>query len=268
MAHSRTEFWPASSRLADAQGAITDSPVRAVDENDHMEPRMNQPTPSTPPTPQPHGPMARRDRFADARTLVQNDRPVLVDGGAHVGRVIDRFLADFTEPTIHAFEPIPPLAQMLHQKYAGRPNVHIHCAALGASTGTVEFNVVGNVMSSSVLTPSHFASDLHGDAVAVKQTAALPQVRLDEVIDSPIDVLKLDLQGYEIEALKGAERLLDRIRLIITEVAFVPLYDNQPLFGDVDAFLRQRGFTLRNLYDLYTLEDGQLTSGDAMYVRG
>lgn len=229
---------------------------------------MHQPTPGTARTPQPHGPMARRDRFADARELVETDRPVLVDGGAHVGRVIDRFLADFAEPTIHAFEPIPPLAQMLNQKYADRANVHIHCAALGASAGTVQFNVVGNVMSSSVLKPSDFANNLHGDAVAVKQTAALPQVRLDEVIDSPIDVLKLDLQGYELEALKGAERLLDRTRIIISEVEFVPLYDDQPLFGDIDAYLRARGFALRNLYDLYTLEDGQLTSGDAMYVRG
>ncbi len=219
------------------------------------------------PPAQPHGPMASRDRFADARALVASESPVLVDGGAHVGRVTDRFLADYPGCTVHAFEPIPPLAQMLGQKYAGSPNVTVHAAALGAEAGTVQFNVVGNVMSSSVLKPSAFADELHGDAVAVRQTAALPQVRLDEVIDAPVDVLKLDLQGYELYALQGAERLLDGVHIIITEVEFIALYDDQPLFGDVDAYLRARGFALRNLYDLYTLETGQLTSGDAMYVR-
>ncbi len=215
---------------------------------------------------QPYGQMVARDRFADARSLVKRDQPVLVDGGAHIGRVTDRYLQEYNQPTVHMFEPIPPLAQMLQQKYAALPNVHIHPAAIGPETCTIEFNVVGNVMSSSVLKPSEFAGNLHGEAMEVKQTAPLPQVRLDEAITTPIDVLKLDLQGYELQALKGAEGLLDRTHIIITEVEFIAMYDGQPLFGDVDTYLRSKGFALHNLYDLWTLQNGQLTSGDALYV--
>jgi hypothetical protein len=54
--------------------------------------------------------------------------------------------------------------------------------------------------------------------------------------------------------------------VITTEVEFVPLYEGQPLFGDIDVFLRQHGFKLLNLYDLWTQEDGQLTAGDAVYL--
>jgi hypothetical protein len=91
-------------------------------------------------------------------------------------------------------------------------------------------------------------------------------VRLDSVFDQEIDILKLDLQGYELEALRGATTLLPRVKTITVEVEFVPLYNGQPLFGDVDVCLRQAGFRLLNLYELWTQPDGQLTAGDAVYL--
>jgi hypothetical protein len=100
----------------------------------------------------------------------------------------------------------------------------------------------------------------------VAQIVDVPMVRIDGVLNQEVDILKLDLQGYELEALRGATNLLPRIKTITTEVEFVPLYDGQPLFGDIDCFLRQSGFRLLNLYELWTHPDGQLTAGDAIYL--
>ena len=73
-----------------------------------------------------------------------------------------------------------------------------------------------------------------------------------------IDVLKLDLQGSELRALRGAEGLLRRraIRLVAAEVNFVPLYRDMPLFWNVSAYMLSLGYALNGLYDLHHRRDG------------
>lgn len=68
-------------------------------------------------------------------------------------------------------------------------------------------------------------------------------VRLDDVEEAwGADFLKLDVQGAEADVLRGAPRLLAQTVAVQTEVEFVPLYRDQPLFADVDALLRAHGF--------------------------
>src|SRR4051812_1804618 len=98
--------------------------------------------------------MAFRDRIADLRALVGRDDAVIVDGGANKGDITDLFLRRFAAPSIHAFEPIPELAERLRARYARRPNVVVHQSALGREAGEVSFHVTANVVSSSVLPPS------------------------------------------------------------------------------------------------------------------
>jgi FkbM family methyltransferase len=64
------------------------------------------------------------------------------------------------------------------------------------------------------------------------------------------DAIKLDAQGAELGILRGATGLLASVRTIETEVMFNPLYAGQPLFGDIDGFLRERGFRLWRLKHL------------------
>ena len=73
--------------------------------------------------------------------------------------------------------------------------------------------------------------------------------RLDDVLppDEPVDFLKLDIQGAELLALRGAERTLARTAAVHCEVEFSPLYLGQPLFPEVQSHLDARGFTLIDL---------------------
>src|SRR5206468_7179825 len=64
---------------------------------------------------------------------------------------------------------------------------------------------------------------------------------------SNVDFLKLDTQGAELDILRGGERVLASVRALEVEVEFNPIYLNQPLFGDIDRFLRDRGFVLWKL---------------------
>jgi FkbM family methyltransferase len=212
------------------------------------------------------GRMAKRDRFVDIAERIQTDSPVIVDGGANRGGTIDLFLKQYKNPTIHAFEPIPELVDVLRNRYGNNKNIFIHGMALGVANNPISFNVVDNLVSSSILSPTETNRNYHGSKMDIKQTVEVPMVRLDNVLDDDIDILKLDLQGYELEALRGCGSLLDSTKIITTEVEFIPLYEGQPLFADIDTFLRSHNFKLLNLYDLWTHPDGQLTAGDAAYL--
>jgi hypothetical protein len=76
-------------------------------------------------------------------------------------------------------------------------------------------------------------------------------VRLDDVPEAMgADYLKLDVQGSEGQVLAGARTCLDSVLVVHSEVEFVPIYAGQPLFGDIDAILRSRGFVLHRLLNL------------------
>jgi FkbM family methyltransferase len=96
---------------------------------------------------------------------------------------------------------------------------------------------------------------------------------LDESINTEIDFIKLDIQGGELNALKGAEKLLGNVLGIETEVEFKDLYKSQPLFGDVDNFLSMNNFEFIDFTNLRRWERnrlgeyGQCVFGDALYLR-
>ena len=134
--------------------------------------------------------------------------------------------------------------------------------------------------------------------IAVEQEVTVELVSLDEWCDEngveSVDVLKLDTQGSELGILQGAVQRLATCLLIESEVEFNPLYVGQPLFGDVDAFLRTQGFVLWRIDNLMHYTDdhvlprldgsvtvnsdsratsvriggGQLFWADAFWVRG
>jgi len=92
-----------------------------------------------------------------------------------------------------------------------------------------------------------------------------------------VDFLDLDTQGSELEILDGAQSFLEKsVVALKCEVEFAPLYEGQPLFGDVDRCLRKFGFMLFDLsrsryrranFPAYALTRGQLLWGDALYLR-
>lgn len=114
----------------------------------------------------------------------------------------------------------------------------------------------------------------------VERTVEIDTVRLDDAGVGPCDLIKLDVQGYELEILKHGEAVLSSALVVQVEVEFVPMYVDQPLFADVDAFLRARGFGFHRFHKLKsriwkpypakTPYEGlsQHLWADAVYVRG
>lgn len=114
------------------------------------------------------------------------------------------------------------------------------------------------------------------------EKVALSTVALDDVAELPrLDLLKMDLQGGELEVLRGAEDRLSQAVAVVSEVRFHRIYENEPMFGDIDVELRRQGFRLHKF--LFTKSVmmphahearvvrkqmvSQLLDGDAVYVR-
>ena len=77
----------------------------------------------------------------------------------------------------------------------------------------------------------------------IESIMPMPTRRLDDIEGLPdVDFLKMDIQGAELMALQGGEARLARCVAIQLEVSFVPLYEGQPSFGEIDLWMRAHGF--------------------------
>ncbi|MEO3473567.1 FkbM family methyltransferase [Roseomonas sp. CAU 1739] len=115
----------------------------------------------------------------------------------------------------------------------------------------------------------------------VLATEAVDTVRLDDVPEAVgTELLKLDIQGAELMVLRHAEARLRDVLVIQAEVEFLPLYKGQPLFSEMELFLRGRGFVLHRFFPevsravrpMMVNNDpyaglGQLVWADAVFIR-
>ena len=136
----------------------------------------------------------------------------------------------------------------------------------------------------STLKPNKAVLDhFHGYPVwgTVEQIERVDTKRLDDLEEiGDVDWLKIDIQGGELTVFKNAKNKLSNTLVIQTEVNFIRLYENQPLFAEVDQWMREQGFMLHALLEqrkrLFAplvinrqVHNGinQLTTADAVYIR-
>lgn len=117
-----------------------------------------------------------------------------------------------------------------------------------------ELRICNSPGMTSLLEPNtELLSYFHGfpEWGEVRERQSLPTVRLDDVKEiKNIDYLKIDIQGGELEVLRnGIDRLGDCL-VIHTEVEFLPMYEGQPLFSEVELFLRELGFAFHRFFPL------------------
>lgn len=200
------------------------------------------------------------------RALPLPSRPDVVDGGANKGAVTDRLLATWPDCRVTAFEPQPRLARKLAKRFADDPRVTVRAVALGETEATLPLTVLSRPTLSSLLPPTGIREKYAGQDLPVTDTVAVPVVRLDATV-SRADVIKLDLQGYELPALRGASGLLSDVAAVVAEMARYPLYAGQAALPELEAFLADFGLRLDGVYDLSRDTLGKIVSGDALFLR-
>ncbi|MDD9925665.1 MAG: FkbM family methyltransferase [Rhodospirillaceae bacterium] len=152
--------------------------------------------------------------------------------------LFDRDLCD-----VIAFEPDAQLCAKLNAESHGR-RIFLPEFVGDGEAGT--FRVCKAPMTSSLYEPNSALLDLFQNMSALLEVVSretVQTVRLDSLANvSGTDFLKLDVQGAERAVIEGATDTLKGVSVVHTEVEFVPLYEGQPLFAEVDQALRRNGF--------------------------
>lgn len=190
----------------------------------------------------------------------------IIDAGANVGDWSSLARKTFSEAMIHMIEPQSGCASDLRSLAASEHAMRFHNVAV-TRPGITKVSIAGGgPLSKSTGAWVMEYSDPSPDTRLADATT------LDElfpaVTPQPI-LLKLDLEGHEMPALEGAEDLLERVEVVLSEVSLFDVNNSgRPLFSDILGFLKARGF---ELYDLASMSarkrDGRLRQADAVFVR-
>lgn len=140
------------------------------------------------------------------------------------------------------FEPCKRTFNVLSNNIKNWP---LHNVALGSSVGTAEMFVErnNNGQSSSLLEPHLHLKQYPAIKFPERETVAVET--LDRMIDNKrlFNFINMDVQGYELEVLKGGVRILNHIEYIMTEVNRSELYKSCPMVEDLDGFLQTYKFS-------------------------
>lgn len=192
----------------------------------------------------------------------------VIQVGAHEGQEVDTFLRMGLQHGLF-FEPLPEPFADLCKAVSKMKHGRAIQVALGPDDGSVTMSVEHNPLnrgqSSSCLRPK-LHTTMSPDVVFDSERST-PQRRLDTVLaelspaDAIFDFLCMDVQGYEGEVLRGAERALLDVKAIITEINCAELYEGCIQVGQLDEYLGSRGF---RRFDTYMAHRWW---GDALYMR-
>ncbi len=194
----------------------------------------------------------KEDAFTVQKEMLKNCSTIF-DVGANRGEITSKYAELFPQANVYAFEPFPDSFKILESKFFGNKRIECFQNAIGAvntkSNLFVNRNVDTNSLLSSVKIGLSSDQQVKNVGVIEVDVCTIDDFCRNKLINS-IDILKLDIQGSELFALKGATELLKnkRINLIYSEVYFKKQYENQPLFPDISKFLEQFEYYLQDFY--------------------
>ena len=192
----------------------------------------------------------------------------IIDIGAHKGSVAKELSILYRPDLMILFEPIPALAAQLKLiQFADRQMVY--CCALGRSECNVAINILENISSSSILLVTVQSSALFNTSFDIVDTIEVPMRTLDSFADewelTCVDLLKIDVQGYELEVISGGINLIKKTKYVIIESSFFKHYENQPLFEDIYHEFTGLGFKLINTVGFTFDNNGNPLQCDAVF---
>ena len=181
-----------------------------------------------------------------------------IDGGAHQGDWTRTLWGVWPDCPSVMIEPLLAKFQILAGLAAKTKGSSVLSKAIGRKRDRVLFHL--DETNSGIVTSGSEEGTIMVDCTTLDDV-------LDEIPGFKPNLMKLDLQGHELEALAGAERHLKEIEVIILEVSVLRIGD-VPLFSEVDRFMETRGYRFYDvLAQYYRPRDGALHQMDAFYVR-
>ena len=204
------------------------------------------------------------------KNLTGSNFKTIVDIGANRGQCALMARNYFPDAQIFSFEPLNEPAAVFRKIFSGDARVKLYPVAIGATEGSTKIHVSSADDSSSLLPISALQDDLF-PGTSEKEERPVEVKRLDMIL-RPDEIkwpafLKMDVQGFEKEALEGCGSLLPLFSYIYVECSFVELYVGQSLVHDIITYLRPFGFILAGVYNLDYEPSGKTIQGDFLFKK-
>jgi FkbM family methyltransferase len=214
-----------------------------------------------------HSPELRRARLIEERGI-----GLVLDVGANTGPSAQALRRVGYAGRIVSFEPQAAAYDLLEAACGSDAAWECRKIAVGAVDGEAELHVSGNSSSSSLLDMAgeHLSAAPESKYVTSERVMVRRLDSLRHELVGPDDrvYLKLDVQGLELEALRGAEETLAQTSVVESELSLVPLYHGAPDLMEVVNYLADRGFHLLALEPVFVdPHDGRLLQVDGLFAR-
>lgn len=225
---------------------------------------------------------AKRDKALSDWLMLQQLRDVLrryrvdcvLDVGANRGQYVRLLRRAGYAGRVISFEPVPEIFVELAAAAAEDERWDVHQVALGREDGKLKMHVVPGTLS-SLLPPTEFGSARY-ERLRNATTATVPVRRLDEVLPDVLGddlstarmLLKLDTQGFDLEAFAGATAVLPQVVALQSEVALMQIYEGMPRMQESLAVFEGAGFEVTGLYPVSReARTGRVLEYDCIMVR-
>jgi FkbM family methyltransferase len=194
----------------------------------------------------------------------------VVDIGANRGQFALCVRRLFPKASIFSFEPLQKPANTYRKTFKHDSKAQLFNKAVAAKSGSALMYVSRWDVSSSLLP---FAQAQHDNFPLTEESRqeTVSMVLLSDCLDDKdiqgTALLKLDVQGFELSALQGCEKLLERFNFVYVEVSFIELYVGQPLATDVLSYLLSKGFKLLCVANLSSGHSRRPIQADFLFSR-
>ena len=179
----------------------------------------------------------------------------VIDVGANEGQYHD-FIRDdvsFTGPVVSA-EPIPALAAQIRSRASRTSNWRVERVAMGPQSGSSSFRVTAGSQFSSFLEPLESTRTQFYGQTSVEESITVAVDTLDALIDRHSTFLgdriylKMDTQGFDLQALKGLTQHVNRVVALQSEASVKPVYHAMPHFTETIRTIEGLGYTISQIF--------------------
>lgn len=188
---------------------------------------------------------------------------VVADVGANVGKWTNALLSASPDATVHVFEPSAEAFAKLAERLVGRDRVHLHRAAVGreAGTATLWSDTAGSVLASLE------RRNLEHRDLTFDHSEQVQVVTLDDTFAglTPPTLLKIDVEGRELDVLAGASKVLESVRVVQFEFGGCNI-DTRTFLRDFWYFFTERGFSLSRVGPRGVRRMGRYSELDEFFV--
>jgi len=174
----------------------------------------------------------------------------------------------FPNSEVFAFEPIPSTFKLLEQKVSHNKKIILINKGLGSELREIPIHLSERITSSSFfeieknISNDFFAKNLKDVGSAIVSLSTLDS---EIPLGKNINILKIDVQGFELEVLKGGVSTLSRTKIVLVEMQNHNLYLGAPKYYEIDQYLVALGF---ELYDMIPSlrQDKKIYEWDSIYI--